>query len=91
MAFLVPLRIMICLMGVRLSAIYWQDVRVLDNRVEISIRRSEANLMGKGRKLLLGLCSITGICPVHAAKACVARQGVRYFFQHTDLSIGFGN
>ena len=54
-------------------ALQWKDVTVLDNRLELFIRRSKVDQMGKGKRLVLGQCSIEEICPVGAAKVYTAQ------------------
>ena len=69
-------------------ALQWQDVTVLDGKVQIFIRRSKADQKGKGIRVELGQCSIGDICPVKATQMYleVRGSGTGYFFQHTDGS-----
>ena len=63
-------------------------MKVRGGTVELVIRRSKADQMGKGRQLTLGKCSAKSICPVRATKAYLEYRGSEpgYFFQHADKS-----
>ena len=70
------------------AALQWGDVKVQGARVELLIRRSKADQRGKGRQLVLGLCSNKSICPVRAVNTYLEYRGSEpgYFFQHADKS-----
>ena len=69
-------------------AVQWQDVKVEEGKVQIPIRQSTADQLGKGTQITLGQCSISINCPVKASRTDlkIRGQGPGYLFQHTDES-----
>ena len=69
-------------------ALQQRDVLLGDNGLELFIRRSKTDQAGKGKCLVLGQCSIGGICPVRAARAYMEMRGQKegYFLRHGDKS-----
>ena len=59
-----------------------------ERKVQILIRRSKTNQLGKSTQLTLGQCYMNDICPVKASQAYLKVMGEDpgYFFQHTDNS-----
>lgn len=69
-------------------ALQQRDVLLGDNRLELFIRRSKTDQVGKGKRLVLGQCSIVSICPVRAARVYMEKRGQDegYFLRHVDKS-----
>ena len=69
-------------------ALQLRDVFLGEDSLEVFIRRSKTDQVGKGRRLVLRRCSVENLCPVRAAKVYMEQRGLEegYFLMHADTS-----